>query len=198
MKKTTVLPAIALLLGGASLVLAGPAFAEDGNGDTTAAVSANDQVCTGLDSGKIDVNGEIYEVELTAPEGNLITGYCVKAGSINNGNGPVYVELDEPVASLTITYKDGTKAISHYSYSYAPIVKPTPTPTPTPEPTPEPTPTPTTPATTPATTPPAGGGDGGATLAETGFDAGWLPFAGIGVLALGAALVTPRLVAKRR
>jgi hypothetical protein len=195
MKKTTVLPAIALLLGGASLFLAGPAFAEDGSGDTTA-VSANEQVCTELDSGKIDVKGEVYEVELVAPEGNLITGYCVKAGSINNENGPVYVELDEPVASLTIMYKDGAKAISHYSYSYAPIVKPTPTPTP--EPTPEPTPTPTTPATTPATTPPAGGGGGGATLAETGFDAGWLPFAGIGVLALGAALVTPRLVAKRR
>ncbi|MEV1130070.1 LPXTG cell wall anchor domain-containing protein [Agromyces sp. NPDC049794] len=56
------------------------------------------------------------------------------------------------------------------------------------------------PATTPAveTTPPVGGGDGGAKLADTGFENGWLAFVGVGALAAGAALVVPRMVAKRR
>jgi len=188
MKTKLVVSAAAVLIGGASLLFASPAFADDGITDNTAAVDAqaNDGVCAGLDSGKIDVTEKgVYEVTITAPAGNLITGYCIKAGSINSGNGPVNEVVNPPVASLTIRYKDGVKEISHYSYSWAPIATPTPTPTP------EPTPTPTTP-------PAGGGGDGGATLAETGFEAGWLTFAGLGVLALGAALVMPRLVAKRR
>ncbi|HEX5861118.1 MAG TPA: hypothetical protein VFY58_04705, partial [Nocardioides sp.] len=47
-------------------------------------------VCSGLDSGKIDTTGNPKSVTLTAPEGQLITGYCVKAGSTKNGGGPVY------------------------------------------------------------------------------------------------------------
>lgn len=186
MKIKSVVPIAAVLMGGASLFFAAPAFAEEAIPDTTStSVVADDQVCDELSSGKKDVNGTVTEIVLTAPEGNLITKYCVKAGSTQNGNGPVYVELEEPVASLTITYPGG-RDISHYSFSYEPAPTPTPTPTPTPEPTPTPS------------DPPAGGGDGGAKLAETGFEAGWLPFAGIGALALGAALVVPRLVAKRR
>ena len=139
MKTAPALSAVALLIGGASLLLAAPAFAEDT--PIVAVAESNDGVCDDLDSGKIDVNGNVTEIVLTAPEGNLITDYCVKAGSIQNENGPEYVELEEPVASLTITYPGG-KDISHYSFSYEPIVTPTPTPTPTPAPTPTPTPTP--------------------------------------------------------
>jgi hypothetical protein len=76
-----------------------------------------DQVCSGLDSGKIDTTGDPGSVTLTAPDGQLITGYCVKAGSEQSGDGPVYVTLDEPQQSVTITYPGG-KAISHYSVDY--------------------------------------------------------------------------------
>ena len=183
MKTTPVLSTVALLIGGASLLFAAPAFAEEGD-STVAVEQVEEKVCPDLDFPKTDVQGSVTSIVITAPAGNLITGYCVKAGSINNENGPVEIKVDPPVASLTITYPGG-KEISHYSYSYAPIPTPTPTPTPTPE-----TPAP--------TTPPAGGGDGGAKLAVTGFDAGWLPFVGIGALALGAALFVPRLIAKRR
>jgi hypothetical protein len=79
----------------------------------------NDQVCSGLDSGKIDTTGDPGSVTLTAPDGQLITGYCVKAGSEQSGDGPVYVNLDEPQQSVTITYPGG-KAISHYSVDYGP------------------------------------------------------------------------------
>jgi hypothetical protein len=77
----------------------------------------NNQVCSGLDSGKIDVSGEKTSITLTAPEGQLITGYCVKAGSTKNGNGPRYVTLSQPQKSVTISYPGG-KAISHYSVDY--------------------------------------------------------------------------------
>lgn len=86
--------------------LAGPGAAE---GNT-------DQVCEGLDSGKIDVAENTETVTITAPEGSLITGYCVKAGSTQQGNGPLYVVVDPPQESVTISYTD--KDISHYSYSY--------------------------------------------------------------------------------
>jgi hypothetical protein len=178
-------PTIALLLGGASLMFASPAFAveEDPTSPDAVVAAVNEGVCDPLDSGKIDLGGSNVTFEITADPGYLITSYCVKAGSIEQGNGPEIYPVDPPQASVIIKHTTG-KEISHYSFTQELI--PTPTPTPTPEPTPTPT------------TPPAGGGDGGAKLAETGFDAGWLPFVGIGALALGAALVVPRLVAKRR
>lgn len=183
MKNTPVVSAVALLIGGASLLFASPAFAEEEDTSQTTAVAVAEAVCDPLTSGKIDVEGSVKEIVIEADEGFVITEYCVKAGSINNENGPVVVAVVPPAESVTISYPGG-KDISHYSFTQELI--PTPTPTPTPEPTPEPT------------TPPAGGGDGGVKLAETGFDAGWMPFAGIGLLALGAALFVPRLVAKRR
>src|SRR5215218_4554763 len=85
MKTKLVVSAAAVLIGGASLLFASPAFADDGITDNTAAVDAqaNDGVCAGLDSGKIDVTEKgVYELTITAPAGNLITGYCIKAGSI--------------------------------------------------------------------------------------------------------------------
>lgn len=88
-------------------------------GTAQATNEGNEQVCTGLDSGKIDVN-DPPSVTVTAPEGQLISGYCVKAGSTHNDFGPVYVVLDEPVETLTITYP-GKDSISHYSVSYVDI-----------------------------------------------------------------------------
>ena len=133
---------VALLLAGALALVgfAGVALAGD-----------NEGVCRGLDSGKINVSGEIKSLTITAPAGFLIDGYCVKAGSVNQGNGPEYYRVNPPQPSFTISHSSG-KDISHYSVSYIPIETPeTPTPTPTdPTPTPtDPTPTPTEPTPTP-------------------------------------------------
>ena len=84
-----------------------------------------DNVCSGLDSGKIDVSGDQTSVTVTAPAGYLIDQYCVKAGSVQGGTGgPVYVTVNPPTKSVTITYPSG-KAISHYSVSYVPVTTPT-------------------------------------------------------------------------
>lgn len=97
------LAAIAMLLGVA--LGAAPAMATPGG-----------QVCAPLSSGKIDTTGDPQSVTITAPAGQLITGYCVKAGSANQGDGPVYVTLTQPVASITFAAPSG-KSVSHYSYS---------------------------------------------------------------------------------
>ncbi|MDP9823734.1 hypothetical protein [Nocardioides massiliensis] len=90
---------------------------------TPAAVAAPDpgKVCAGLNSGKIDTKGDPASVRVTAPAGKLISGYCVKAGSVNQGDGPVYVTLANPVATYVLEYigSDGKrKDVSHYSLSY--------------------------------------------------------------------------------
>ena len=182
MKSTRLFAAALLLTGGAVVFSAAPAYAEE---------PVNEGVCAGLDSGKIDVEGDVKVITITAPEGYLITGYCVKAGSIKQGNGPEYVELETPVESIDIDHSSG-KDISHYSFSYTEKTHTTP---------------PTT--TTPVHTDPAGGGDGGGKhseapkgggeqLAETGFDNGWLLFAGLGAMALGGAIAAPRIAAAKR
>ena len=150
------LAAAVMLAGGLALTSAG----------TVAAAAVNDgKICEGLSSTKIDTPGEPQSITILPadyPAGNVITGYCVKAGSENQvGGGPVYVVL--PPGTTTVTFgHPSTKAVSHYSFSYAPpVVVVPPTPTPSPEtpvvpPTPEtpvpPTPeTPVTPTETPAT-----------------------------------------------
>jgi hypothetical protein len=75
------------------------------------------QVCTALDSGKIDTHGDPQTVTVKAPAGKTIVSYCVKAGSSNQGNGPVYITLAEPVSTLVIRHPSG-KAVSHYSVAY--------------------------------------------------------------------------------
>ena len=121
------------------------------------AAEVEEQVCPG---DKIDVVGNQPSVTVTAPEGMVIVGYCVKAGSAQQGDGPEFVVVDPPATEVTITHSTG-KDVSHYSVTYAPAPTPTPTPTePTPQPTPtEPTdqPTPTekpTPVSPPALSPP--------------------------------------------
>src|SRR5215218_8050354 len=120
MKTKLVVSAAAVLIGGASLFFASPAFAEDGLTDTPSAVDAaepNEGVCDPLTSGKIDVVGSHKSITITADPGFLITGYCVKAGSIKEGDGPEYIPVDPPQESVVISYKDGVKEISHYSYT---------------------------------------------------------------------------------
>lgn len=103
MKKWMII--LALIAG--SVCFAGSVAAEVSTAD-------NGQVCSGLDSGKINVNQQ--SVTITADPGFLIDRYCVKAGSANQGDGPVYVTVNPPRKSVTITYPGG-KDISHYSYS---------------------------------------------------------------------------------
>ena len=75
----------------------------------------------------MEVSGEQTSVTVTAPEGMVITGYCVKAGSAKQGDGPVFVTLDEPATTVTIMHPSG-KAISHYTVFYGPTSSPSPTP----------------------------------------------------------------------
>ena len=74
------------------------------------------QVCPPGDSGKIDVNSGA-SVTVTAPDGKLISGYCVKAGSANQGLGPEFVTVDPPQKTVTIAHSSG-KDVSHYSLTY--------------------------------------------------------------------------------
>jgi len=85
----------------------------------------NEGVCAGLDSGKIDTTGDPQTVTVTAPAGKVIVEYCVKAGSIKQGNGPEYVVVDPGVGTITFGHSTG-KAVSHYSVRYATVTTPDP------------------------------------------------------------------------
>ncbi|MFI9486800.1 hypothetical protein ACIG47_10445 [Promicromonospora sp. NPDC052451] len=144
MRKITVLGASALLVAG---LVGAPAaaFAAPLAADTEQYLD-DVKVCEAYDSGKIDTTGDPMEVTVEAPEGELISGYCVKAGSVKQGEGvggAYFVELDEPATSVTITYPwGGGRAISHYALVYTDATSETPTPTPsTPGETPTPEPT---------------------------------------------------------
>ena len=189
---------------------------------TTTDAYAQADVCPG---DKVDVSGEQLSVTVTAPDGYLISGYCVKAGDDLD-----FVVVNPPQKTVTITDQDGDGcnpnndnpcAISHYSLTL--VVEPTPSPTPSesPSPTPSetpsetPSPTPTiTPTTTPSDTPEAslippkiernnnkgGGGRPGRGLAYTGIDDVWL-WTGVLVILVSAgsaSLIIGRRRAKER
>lgn len=78
------------------------------------------QICPALDSGKIDTTGDPLSVTFTAPDGYLIDGFCVKAGSATQGLGAEFVTVDPPQKTVTITHSSG-KAVSHYSVSYVKV-----------------------------------------------------------------------------
>ena len=82
------------------------------------AASSDTGVCAGGDSGKVDVSGDHTTLTLTAPDGYVITSYCVKAGSEKQGNGPETYAVDPPAQEVVISHSSG-KAISHYSYTVA-------------------------------------------------------------------------------
>jgi hypothetical protein len=71
---------------------------------------------TGASGGskKIDVVGEHKVVTVTAPEGYLISGYCVKAGTATT-----FVSVNPPQESIQISSPNG-KGVSHYSVTYVP------------------------------------------------------------------------------
>jgi hypothetical protein len=148
MRRTVTLTATAALLALPVLALSTNAAYAGGSDD-----DGNDgQVCVGLDSGKTDTSGDPQTVTVEAPEGMVITDYCVKAGSSKHGDGPVYVELEETTDVLVIRHPSG-KAVSHYSLSYAPATVPgdeEPTEEPT-DPAEEPTEEPEVPENPPAT-----------------------------------------------
>ncbi len=56
---------------------------------------------------------EVDTIPYTAPAGFLVDQYCVKAGSTQQGNGPVIIPIVPPSSSVTINYP-GKDSISHY------------------------------------------------------------------------------------
>jgi hypothetical protein len=78
-----------------------------------------EKVCEGLDSGKIDIDEDVNVAVLTiyAEPGQVITRYCVKAGSIKQGDGPEYVDVIPPASSVEISHSS-EKDISHYSFEF--------------------------------------------------------------------------------
>ncbi|WP_244666915.1 PT domain-containing protein [Myceligenerans indicum] len=117
MNRFAVLGAVGLLAVGLG---AAPAAAAPLVADTTEYVDVNTcKDVPGFEGAtKKDVTGEQYSVTVDAPDGELISAYCVKAGSTKNGGGPLVVTLDEPASSVEIEYFDQEekqKAISHYA-----------------------------------------------------------------------------------
>lgn len=126
MRKMTVLGASALLLAGLMGSPAAAFAAPIAGAPVVATPSGGESTCP--KDGKVDVTGEQATLEVTAEPGYLITGYCVKAGSDKQGDGPVDVVVDPPAATVTIAHPSG-KAISHYTLV---TVKAEPTPEPSP------------------------------------------------------------------
>jgi len=150
---------------------------------------------------------------MTAPAGNLINEYCVKAGSDQSvpDGAVVNILVDPPQASITVPHPSG-KSVSHYSFAWEPIVEETTTTTTTTTTTvPEEETTTTTAATTtseqqqqPATTttttealiavnapPPAAATPVAQTLPSTGSSSWSIVF--VGLAALGAGLGLARI-----
>lgn len=121
----------------------------------TASATDGQEVCAPLDSGKIDVDGELDTITVSSPSDDLvITGYCVKAGSdVSVPEGAVvYVLIEQSKWSPTITFSHPSgKNISHYSLAWQPFTPETTTTTTTLPPPPPPPPVETT-TTAPATT----------------------------------------------
>ncbi|GAA1861229.1 LPXTG cell wall anchor domain-containing protein [Myceligenerans crystallogenes] len=136
MNRISVLGASALLVVGLGVV---PAAASVGTNLSSSNVAANAaENCP--EEGKVEVNGSKTSITVTAPEGQVITGYCVKAGSEQQDLGAETVTVDPPATSVTITHSSG-KDISHYTVFFAAAPSPSPTPSPTPSETPSATPT---------------------------------------------------------
>ena len=171
MKRISVLGTAALLVLGLYATVSAVASASP-------VVTAVADVCP--EDGKIEPNGNEVSIPVAAPEGQVIIGYCVKAGSGNQEEGTHYEEFDPPETMVTISHPSG-KEISHYTVFYAPAPTPTePTPTPTPM---EPTPTPTEPTQTPVPATPPTQSTPPSELASTG------PAETIGYSMLALALI---------
>ena len=91
-------------------------------GLSSAGASSHIDICPAYGDGsgagggtpKIDTPSNPKELTITAPEGYVIVGYCVKGGTQT-----VYETFEPGVESVTITLPTG-KRISHYSVDYEP------------------------------------------------------------------------------
>ncbi|WP_207904575.1 hypothetical protein [Agromyces fucosus] len=104
MRNTRALRVAATMVGALALTLA--------VGALPAQAAQPDFICEPLDSGKIDTTGSPATVTVTAPAGQLIDGYCVKAGTTK-----YFVPVVPPQATVVIDHPD-KDSVSHYSYSY--------------------------------------------------------------------------------
>ena len=106
-----------LLVAGLISVGAGPAVGDDTHGNP--GVGNDGKICELAGATKIDIEDgvKIKTLEITAPEGQLIDAYCVKAGSGVVGDGPEYTNLDVAVSSVTLSHTTG-KNLSHYAVHY--------------------------------------------------------------------------------
>ena len=117
MKKFIRFVALAAVLAvTASIVTPAGAGADDHSGPNN---PNEDRVCQPK-SDKIDTPDGTQSVFVTADPGKVITGYCVKAGSVKDGYGPHYV-YGLNTTEVTITYPFGGKDISHYVVFYKDI-----------------------------------------------------------------------------
>lgn len=110
---------------------------------TSPDAGANTGTCSGTHLAPIDDESFTY----TAPDGFLISHWCVKAGSIHQGLGPEEHDENPPVASITVEHSSG-KDISHWSVTVVPVGTTTVPPTTS---TTAPSPTTTVPVTPPVT-----------------------------------------------
>ncbi|WP_415836813.1 hypothetical protein, partial [Nocardioides marinus] len=79
------------------------------------------------------VPGNADSLTVSAPAGQVIAGYCVKAAGLRGTQGePEYVTLAAPVTSIVLRHTDGGN-LTHYSL----VLKAATVPTPDPEPTPD-------------------------------------------------------------
>ena len=112
MRNTRALRVAATMVGALALTLA--------VGALPAQATPHESVCEPLDSGKIDTTGDPATVSVTAPVGQLIDGYCVKAGTTN-----YFVPVEPPQQTVVIDHPD-KDSVSHYSVSYVETTTPEP------------------------------------------------------------------------
>jgi hypothetical protein len=84
---------------------------------------AQEATCPDLSTGHLSASNQT-SFTFTAPEGQLISQICVKAGSAEQGDGPEIINFNPPVASATFTHSTG-KEISHFSVLLVPVPTPT-------------------------------------------------------------------------
>jgi hypothetical protein len=74
--------------------------------------SSSTDNCIGLDSGKVETEGDPATVTATAPDDQLIDGYCVKSGTV-----AYYYDVVPPQAEIEFAHPD-KDSVSHWSVSY--------------------------------------------------------------------------------
>jgi hypothetical protein len=89
----------------------------------------NDNPCAALDTGHLSANDDTTFTYTAAP-GEVIVGFCVKAGSANQGDGPEYCPGEDwcpslPATSITFSHSSG-KEISHFSVDLEKVTPPPP------------------------------------------------------------------------